>query len=138
MGSYQQPGPRHRPRPGLIVVVLLALIIGVGGGYLLRYTTSGDASSPAAAAPSSSPTASSTTMPAPTNPPCASVADTGAQIVGQLRAAASAIGNLDPSKLGEVLNQIQRLQAQLEQAVRACRGEITTPAAAPTTAPPPR
>lgn len=135
MGSYQPPGPRHRLRPGVIVVVLLALIIGLGGGYLLRYTTSGNSSSPVAASGSTPPAA--TTTPAPTSPPCASAADAGAQIVGQLRAAASAIGNLDPSKLETVLNQIQRLQAQLQQAVGACRSEITTPTPIPTTAPPP-
>lgn len=125
MGSYRQPGPRHRLRPVVVAVVLLALIIGLGGGYLLRYTTtSGDSSSTAAA--SSTAPAPTTPPSSPTNPPCASAADVGAQIVGQLRAAASAIGNLDPSGLEKVLNQIQRLQAQLEQAVTACRHEATT------------
>lgn len=134
MGSYQQPPPPRR-RPGVVLAVVLALVLGLGGGYLLRYGTSTTSPAPASAA-AGSVTPAPTTTPAPTAGGCASVADVGARILTQLRAAAAAIGHLDPSKLETVLNQVQQLQAQLAPAVQACRGEVTT-TPIPTAPPPP-
>jgi len=136
MGSYStgQPPSRHRGAFGVVVIVV-ALLIGLGGGYLLRYTTAG--TSNAAPAATSTTTSPPSTTTAPANPPCTSAADVGAQILAQLRAAATAIGNLDPSGLQQVLNRVQGLQTQLEQAVRGCRGEVSPSAVpSPTLAPP--
>lgn len=122
MGNYDDPSlagspARRRLRP-LLPAVVVALLVGGGAGYTVR------ALLPAPSVPRAP---ASTGTPAPTPAPgptasCSAASDVGAALVAQLQRAAVAMGNLDPATLSDVLDQVQRLQGELEAAVHACTG----------------
>lgn len=134
MANYDAPAPAGRTgrsRATLVLVGVLALLVGGGAGYAVRALTTEPA------APVSSAAAPTTTAPAPSPPvatPCTAAAEAGAAISEQLRRGVDAIRNLDPAGLRAVLDRVQRLQGDLERAVRNCSGAVS-PAPAPTGTP---
>lgn len=132
MGNYDEPeltGGTRRKRWPIVLAAALALLVGGAGGYALRALTT----EPPAPVVTATPPAPASPTPAPPSPtPCAAAAEAGAALVEQLQLGATAIGNLDPGELREVLDRVQRLQGELELAVRDCSGKV-----APSTPPPP-
>lgn len=142
MGDYDDPrltGRADRHRWGYVVLAIATLVVGLVAGYLLRSASEPSAvvSAPATSAPASPP---ATTEPPATPSPCAEVAQHGTDLIAELERAARAIGELDPSALRAVLDEVKRLRAELQRDVDACRGRVAdTPEAtiAPPTAPAP-
>lgn len=143
MGHYEDPelsGRQVAPWSGwLFPIVIAALVVGLASGYLLRYLTADPPApppAPVAAPPVAAP------PPAPDRTSCARVAEAGSALVPQFRAGVAAIGRLDPSGLQRVLDEVQRLQSQLEGALGGCQAEVAgngpdpVPPAAPVPGPP--
>lgn len=134
MGHYDDPelaGPRRARVPVLLASVLAALLVGAAAGYLLRLATEPAPPPPPVAAPA--PPAAPSEL---ERTPCAQAAASGSDIVAQLREGASAIGRLDPAGLQRVLDEVQRLQGELERGVAVCREMVTTPPAGSAPQPP--
>lgn len=101
-----------------VASVVLALTVGFSGGYALHAISAPPRTHPPAA--STSPPVVSP-PPTPTDVPCSAAADAGRELIPRMHRAAEAIGNLDPRALQQVLDEIEQIQARLEEAVRECQ-----------------
>ncbi|WP_219416294.1 hypothetical protein [Pseudonocardia nigra] len=143
MGNYDDPrltGADPPPRRSWWVLAgtgVLVLLLGLAAGYLLGARDVQDP--PVAAAPTTTTPPPPATSGPPTTPgggpPCLAAGEAGAAVLEQVREGVRAIGDLDPAALREVLNRLQPLQAELEEAVAACYGRVA-PDPATTAAPP--
>jgi len=130
MGHYDDPelgaSPSGTRFGWTALLVVPALVIGLAGGYLLRVVAE-------PAAPPPPPVAAPVVPPpAPDRTQCVQVAENGSALVTQVQQGVTAIGRLDPAALQRVLDEIQRLQGQLEDAIGTCRSELSVrPAPAP-------
>jgi hypothetical protein len=116
MSGDGEEGGRRRRRWPLVVLTLSALAVGLVAGLLLRPLLE-----PAPVPPA--PPVAVPTSPAP--PPtgstsCAAVAQDGRDLLVQLQRAVAAIAALDPAALRQVVDEVERLQADLEREVDAC------------------
>ncbi len=140
MGHYDDPELSGRQVAAwngwLFPIVIAALVVGLASGYLLRYLTAEPPAPPPA--PVVAPPVAAA-PPAPDRTSCARVAEAGSALVPQFREGVGAIGRLDPSGLQRVLDEVQRLQSQLEGALGGCRVEVAGngPAPVPPVAPAP-
>jgi hypothetical protein len=116
MGGDGEAGGRRRRRWPLVVFTLSALVVGLVAGLLLRPLVE-----PATVTPA--PSLAVPTSPAPPpagSTPCAAVAQDGRDLLVQLERAVAAIAALDPAALRQVVDEVERLQADLEREVDAC------------------
>ncbi|TDD55220.1 hypothetical protein E1288_05305 [Saccharopolyspora elongata] len=96
--------------------MLVVLIAGFVGGYAFgTFRESAEVSEPPVSVPAPPPLERERV-------PCAAAADVGRALLAQTQRAAEAIGQLDPHALRQVLDEYERLQARLEQAIAACSG----------------
>jgi hypothetical protein len=115
MGGDGQEGGRRRRWP-LVVFTLSALAIGLVAGFLLRPLVE-----PAPVLPA--PSVAVPTSPAPPPPasrPCDAVAQDGTDLLVQLERAVAAMAALDPAALRQVVDEVERLHADLQRQVDAC------------------
>jgi hypothetical protein len=109
----------------LVLVALSTLILGLVAGYLFRAATEPQAPQPAP--PSASPRPPVTPAePPPVAAPCSAAAERSEELLTQLDRAVQAIVALDPSALRAVVDEVERLQAQMRRALDEC-GAIAGP-----------
>lgn len=137
MGDYDYPrlpGRANRRRWRSVLLVVAALAVGLVAGYLLRFASEPSAvvSAPATSVPTPPPTA---TEPPPPPAPCAEVAQLGTDLIAELERAARAIGELNPTALRAVVDEVERLRDELQREVDECRGRARGTPEATATAP---
>lgn len=116
MGGDSEVGGRRRRRWPLVVFTLSAVAVGLVAGFLLRPLVE-----PAPVPPA--PSVAVPTSPAPPPPasrPCDAVAQDGTDVLVQLERAVAAMAALDPAALRQVVDEVQRLHADLQRQVAAC------------------
>lgn len=123
MGDDGGTTPRRsrRRRWTIFAIVLPALVVGLAGGYLLRTVTE-PAAAPLAP-PSASPAPPAAPTPPPASTPCLAVAERGDDLLVQLERAVRAIAALDPGTLRAVVDDVERLHAEMQRAADACRAD---------------
>lgn len=125
MGDYDDPeltadGSRRRPFLAIGAAVL-ALVIGLAVGFVAGGGTSRESSVASVETAPQSPPPTTAGPPDPQTPqPCLAAGAAGSQVLAELEAAVAAIGALDPTALRQILDRLQPLQRDLQDAVAAC------------------
>lgn len=125
MGDYDEPEhPREvtRRRPFLAIgAAVLALVIGLAVGFVVGGGTSRESTVSSVETAPESPAPTTTGPPDLHTPqPCLAAGAAGTQVLAELEAAVAAIGALDPTALRRILDRLQPLQRDLQDAVAAC------------------
>ncbi len=132
MTNYDDDPRSTRPGWQILLAAVLILLIGGVLGYGVRAWTSDTRTNSAA------PTVTVTATPTTTTTGgtgCVAAAEASAALVEQIEDGVRAIRDLDPETLRGVLDQVQRLQGELERAVADCSGRLGSSPTSTTTAP---
>jgi hypothetical protein len=125
LGDDDEPEPTGRTgrrRPWLAVgAAVLALVVGLAVGFVVGGGTSRDSS--VATVETAPPSPPPTTAPGPdpsSSQACLAAGAAAGRVLQELEAAVAAIGALDPSMLRRILDRLQAVQRDLQDAVAAC------------------